>query len=91
MDKLPTPCGLFGALQVRKFYEDKGVVPNWFSLQEVSETEVLKLLYEIDRNKTTGLDNLPAWFVCDAASAIKGPVSHIINISITHGVIPKNF
>ena len=73
VDKLPSPSGKFGASHIKKYYEDREVVPNSFSLHDVSQNEIFKALNGIERNKATGLDSLPARFVCDAASVIDYP------------------
>ena len=50
---------------------------------------MLKLLTELNSQKATGLDGLPAKFLKDGASTIAKPLTHIINMSITSGQFPK--
>jgi len=47
------------------------------------------MLSSIDRSKATGLDNIPARFVKDAAEKIAPSITHIINISIQQGKVPQ--
>ena len=61
---------------------------NGFSLAKVDEEKVLTMLQKINTSKSTGLDNLPAKFLKDAAPIISKPLTHIINMSIECGDIP---
>ena len=59
-----------------------------FSLAKVDEEKVLTMLQKINTSKSTGLDNLPAKFLKDAAPIISKPLTHIINMSMECGDIP---
>ena len=63
--------------------------PVFPSCQQVSEDYVYKLLKNIDSNKSTGLDELPAKFIKDSADIIKNPVTYIVNLSISTAQVPK--
>ena len=54
-----------------KFYRDKGVIPNSFSIEPVSEECFRKLLDNLNPFKSTGLDFIPAKFVKDGSSYLK--------------------
>lgn len=61
-----------------------------FSLSIVGEDTVSKILLGISSDKATGLDGLPARFLRDGAVHVIGPLTHIINLTIYHGEIPKD-
>ncbi len=88
--KLPTGSGNYGLNFVRDFYRKKSVCLNSFSLSHVDEITVLNLLSKINTSKSTGLDNLPAKFLKEAAPIISKPLTHIINLSIESGEVPKD-
>lgn len=90
VNKLPSGSGKYGLNFVNDFYRKKGVQPNRFSLSQVEEDSVLKLLLKINTSKSTGLDNLPAKFLKDAAPIISKPLTHIINLSIEAGEVPND-
>ena len=71
-----------------KFYLDKGEVENEFVLNEVSEDFIFKELNNLKCNKGTGMDQMPARFIKDAACVIKTPITHIINSSIRTEKVP---
>ncbi len=52
------------------------------------ESDICKILKSLNPGKATCLDNLPARFVNDAAEIVAGPLTHIINLSIQHGIFP---
>ncbi len=88
---LPPPLGLFNLDKVRDFYSDQGVTTDSFQLKPVDEEFIHKKLLKIDVSKSTGLDKLPARFVRDSADIITPPFTHIMNLSITTAVVPKEF
>ena len=56
----------------------------------MSENKVLKYLTKLSPNKATGLDGIPSRFVLDSASLIACPLTHVINMSLIHGVVPDD-
>lgn len=60
-----------------------------FQLSEVDSFMVLDELCRIDPKKSTGPDNLPAKFVKFSAPFLYEPLTHIINLSMKTGTIPK--
>ena len=88
VNKLPTGLGRYGMDFVNDFYRKKNVKQNSFDLSQVSEEKVQKLLLKINASKSTGLDNLPAKFLKEAAPIIGKPLTHIINLSIESGEVP---
>ncbi|KAI8481229.1 hypothetical protein Bbelb_410320 [Branchiostoma belcheri] len=60
-------------------------------LQPVDETEVLNELLKLRTKKSTGLDKIPAKLLKDSAPVIVKPLTHIFNLSIATGEIPKEW
>ena len=44
----------------------------------------------MQRNKAVGIDNLPPGFLKDVAFIIAKPWTHVINLSLTSGVVPTD-
>ncbi len=57
----------------------------------MSEAVVLEKLQNLNSSKATGLDNIPARFLKDAAEVITPCITHIINMSIEQGHCPNDF
>jgi len=57
-------------------------------LKHVTEDFVYKELCSLNISKSTGLDGIPAWFLKDAAPILKVPITFLINLSISEGVVP---
>ena len=88
VSKLPFGKGIYGKDYVSRYYAGLNVSRDSFSLGKVTENKIRKLLNNISTNKATGLDNLPARFVKDSAQIITSPITHIVNLSITLGIVP---
>ena len=73
----------------REYYRNKGIVPNALRLQAVTERYTFKELKRLNPYKSTGPDNIPAKFLKDGAKEIAGPLTHIINLSISTESIPN--
>ena len=75
---------------MEKFYRLKGVKPKDYSFSVVLENKILKYMYlnNLSAKKATGLDGMTARFVRDSASIIVCPLSHVINLSLIHGIVP---
>ena len=91
VDKLPNACGLYGGTHIQEFYRAKGVIPNSCKLKVVSEGEIRKALNKVNQCKASGLDDIPALFIKDGATAITHVITHIINLSLTTGTVPEDF
>lgn len=72
----------------KNFYSKKGVLPDSFVLQEISEQFVFQELCKLNPNKGTGLDNIQPKFLIDAKYSIKTQLTHIINLSIRNEKVP---
>ena len=90
VEKLPKCSGKYhvNSFFFRNFYADKGVAENAFVLKEVSEDYIFKELQNLKGNKGTGIDQMPARFIKDAACVIKRPITHIVNLSIRTEKVP---
>ena len=73
------------------YYGSKLTNSNKLYLRPVCEEFVEKEFLSLNLSKSTGLDNIPARFLRDGASVLKGPLTHIINLSITSGIVPDDF
>ena len=62
----------------------------FFCLREVSEDYTLRLINHLGANKSTGLDGIPARFIKEGALILKGPITHIINLSIQTNEVPTS-
>ncbi|CAB1319251.1 unnamed protein product, partial [Coregonus sp. 'balchen'] len=60
-----------------------------FSLQAVTESEVLKELLKLDPKTTSGSDGLDPVFFKVAAPIIAKPVSDLFNLSLLSGEVPS--
>ena len=88
VEKLPAALGKFSGSFYKSYYGAKGVTPDSFKLTQVSVSDVHKLLKGVGRDKATGLDDIPARFIVDAAHIIDKPISHILNLSLSQGIVP---
>ena len=84
------PTGKYCIDQVEKCYTSKGVSEDSFELDPVCEEQAHKLLNGINACKATGLDNIPAKLVTDASEIITSPLTHIINLSLSQGIMPDD-
>ena len=62
-----------------------------FSFRPVSVQEVTSHLRKLKRNKAVGLDKIPPGYLKDVAYVIAKPLSRVINLSLTSGVILNDF
>ena len=62
---------------------------NKFVLHTVNEDFVFKELSHLNPFKSTGLDNIPARFLKDAAVFLKIPITYIINMSVVENKVPE--
>ena len=62
-----------------------------FILTEISSREIFKLIQKIPGNKASGLDNISARLLKEAATVVTHSLTYIINISITTGIFPNSW
>ena len=93
VDKLPKCINMFSVASsaFQDYYGSKLTNSNKLHLSPVCEEFVEKELLGLNPSKSTGLDNIPARFLRDGASVLKGLLTHIINLSITSGIVPDDF
>ena len=60
-----------------------------FSLAETSSQEIFELIQKIPGNKASGLDNISARLLKEAAPVVTPSLTYIINLSITTGIFSK--
>ena len=77
--------------QTGSMYYKKNVIPNNFILKNVSESFINAELSRLNPKKSYGIDGLQAKFIKDAASEIKGPITFIVNLSISSNIVPNEF
>ena len=89
--KIPNLPKVFdtGSESFKEYYIAKGVVPKSQKIFKVSEEFVYKELCELNISKATGIDGFKPKFLKDGADVIKGPVTHIINLSLESGLVPN--
>ena len=92
VSKLPTCSNIFSVNSERfkLFYSDRNVNNATFTLHPVSEDFIFKELVNVNPTKSTGLDDIPARFIKDGAIVLTTPITHIVNLSITSGVVPND-
>ena len=61
-----------------------------FKFREVWVVVVFRFLKKLKGNKSTGLDSLPPGFLKDIAKPLSKPLCHVINASISKGVVPTD-
>ena len=59
-----------------------------FSFRSVTPSEIFRCLRKLQRNKSSGIDELPPNLLKDAAEEISKPLAFIINKSLSTGTIP---
>ena len=62
-----------------------------FTFGYVSRIFVEKELRSLKRRKAPGCDNLPPGILKDAAQPLSGPLTHLINMSISTGLVPTEW
>ena len=72
------------------FYSTRNVNNATFTLHPVSEYFIFKELVNVNPIKSTGLDDMQARLIKDGAIVLKIPITHIVNLSITRGVVPND-
>ena len=89
--KLPLPRGLFSTRSAvfEGFYREKRVRQGSFELSPVRTRFVFDQLCSLKDGKSTGLDGISVRFLKDGAELLAGPLCHVVNMSITSGVVPS--
>ena len=72
------------------FYSTRNVNSATLTLHPVSEDFIFKELLNVNPTKSTGLDDIQAKFIKEGAIVLTAPITHIVNLSITSGVLPND-
>lgn len=87
---LPPSQGIFGLDHCNTFYSNLGVSPNSFLLKPVSVDKIGSMLKDLNIAKATGLDNISARYLKDAADLIAPYIAHVTNLSLEQGIVPSD-
>ena len=60
------------------------------AFSHVTEWKVFRILDGL-KQTATGLDEIPAWFLRTAAPFIAGPIADMLNLSLSTGVVPRQW
>lgn len=90
VDTLPPAPGLFdiNSNLFKQFYCKVTNNNLELKLTSVNKDFIYKELCNLNSFKSTGLDNIPARFIKDGASALVKPITYLVNLSITSGIVP---
>ena len=69
----------------------QGIPTKLFSFSYVSQIFVERELKFLKRRKTAGCDNFPLAILKDAAHAFSYPLTHLINLSVSTGLVPTEW
>ena len=69
----------------------KKITTKRFKFKYVSKLYVEKQLRTMKRNKATGVDDISTNLLKDSASVISKPITHIVNLSLSTGVVPDEW
>ena len=58
-------------------------------LTPVKEDYIYKELKTLNSYKSTGIDNIPARFIRDGAKPLAKPITYLVNLSISTGIVPN--
>ena len=65
-----------------------GSFPNSIFLNPATENKIIKITNSFQSNKAADYDNISMSIIKHVASIISEPLTHIINLSISHGIVP---
>ena len=88
--KLPNPPNKYGKDAVKKYYEYLNLVGKSFSFEPVAYTSVLKILQQLNPQKSAGIDNLTGKFLKEGAPVLASPITNLINLSISLSSFPDD-
>ena len=67
-----------------------GNFPQSMFLNLVTEEEIIEIANSFPSGKAAGYDDLPMSIIKPSINSIACPLTHVINLSITSGIVPKN-
>ena len=88
--KLPQAEHIFDTCSniFKRFYRKVFCQNLFLELSSVNEDFVLRELEKLNVSKSTGLDGIPSRFLKDGAQVLAKPITFLINMSITSGIVP---
>ena len=66
-----------------------GQYPNSIFFNPATENEIIEISKSFQSNKTYGYDKVPMLIIKQTINIIAKPLTHIFNLSITHGIVPN--
>ena len=66
-------------------------ITNSFFMTQIDETEIIKVINNLDRTKGSGPDIFSVACIIENAIILAKPLSHIYNRSLATGIVPKHF
>ena len=92
VNKLPSLSNITGIVTetFEDFYRNKGVIPNSFVLQPVTEEFIYTELTGLKVHKGAGLDGIAPKFLKDGARQLTPLITHIVNLSIVSSTVPDD-
>ena len=66
-----------------------GQYPNSIFFNPATENEIVEISKSFQSKKTHGYDKIPMLIIKQTINLISEPLTHIINLSITHGIVPN--
>ena len=66
-----------------------GDLPQYMFLNLATQEEIVDIACEIPAGKSAGYDNIPMSIIKRSISSISSPLTHIVNLSIIHGIVPN--
>ena len=66
-----------------------GCYQNSIYIKLTSQSEIIEIATGFDSNKAPGYDNIPMAVVRHSMGIISRPLTHIINLCISHGMVPE--
>ena len=82
MEKHPAASTRFVEKETANHYKGKKLQNNKFIFQEVDQTNISKILQNLNESKSPGFDNIPGRFLKDGGEFLNKIIADIFNLSI---------
>lgn len=89
--QIPPSINKYNEKTTQFYYGQKGVASDAFKLCPVIDSDIYKLMSELNINKAPGIDNIPVKYFKDSAKVTAPLIAYIINLSIQQGEVPLDF
>ena len=67
-----------------------GDFPQYMFLNLATQEEIVDIACTFPAGKSAGYDNIPMSIIKPSIGNISSPLTHIINLSIIHGIVPDD-